>query len=139
MPFEQTPRQAGPATVQTMIQISQETLIPLSEGPYYLPPRRGGKRVHISAFYRWVSTGSRGVRLDSLKLGGTTYTSLEALQRFAEALTKRERPAADAGLEVHASKGRAARAASQQLERELNLAPGRLSQVQGTNEGTGKG
>jgi len=45
--------------------------------------RPNGKRVHISAVYRWVQRGIKGVRLEAIRIGGTTYTSREALQRFA--------------------------------------------------------
>ena len=69
-----------------MIEISNETLIPIRETPRYLPPRPTGKRVHISACYRWISRGVRGVRLEAIKIGGSTYTSIEALQRFADRL-----------------------------------------------------
>ena len=41
----------------------------------------------MSACYRWVSRGVRGVRLDAIRIGGTLYTSLEALQRFADQLS----------------------------------------------------
>jgi hypothetical protein len=34
-----------------------------------------------------MSRGVRGVRLEGVKVGGTTYTSVEALQRFAERLS----------------------------------------------------
>jgi hypothetical protein len=69
-----------------MIDITQETLIPLREAPRRLPPRPNGKRMHISACYRWISRGVRGVRLEAIRIGGSTYTSLEALQRFADHL-----------------------------------------------------
>ncbi len=69
-----------------MIDITQETLIPLREAPRRLPPRPSGKRVHISACYRWISRGVRGVHLEAIRIGGSTYTSLEALQRFADHL-----------------------------------------------------
>lgn len=67
-----------------MIDITQETLIPLSEAPRRLPPRPNGKRVHISACYRWISRGVRGGKLEAIRIGGTTYTSVEALQRFGQ-------------------------------------------------------
>jgi hypothetical protein len=67
-----------------MIDITQEMLIPLREAPRRLPPRPNGKRVHISACYRWITRGVRGVRLEAIRIGGSTYTSLEALQRFAD-------------------------------------------------------
>ena len=69
-----------------MIDISQERLIALRDAPRNLPARPNGKRVHISACYRWISRGVRGVCLESIRIGGTTYTSLEALQRFADHL-----------------------------------------------------
>jgi len=67
-----------------MIDMSCETLVPLSQVPKLLPPRSNGKRLHISAVYRWAQRGVRGVKLESIRIGGTTYTSREALQRFAE-------------------------------------------------------
>ena len=70
-----------------MIDLNQEQLVRISDVPKHLPPRPTGKRVHISAVYRWLLRGIRGVRLESLKIGGTTYTSKEALQRFADRLT----------------------------------------------------
>jgi hypothetical protein len=70
-----------------MLDITQETLIPLREAPLHLPARCNGKRLHISACYRWISRGVRGVVLESIQIGGTTYTSLEALQRFGDELT----------------------------------------------------
>ena len=70
-----------------MIDLTQEELVPVRDVPKHLPPRPTGKRVHISAVYRWLLRGIRGVRLESLKIGGTTYTSKEALQRFADQLS----------------------------------------------------
>ena len=67
-----------------MIDVNQEQLVPIRNVPGLLPRRPTGKRVHISAVYRWVQRGVRGVRLESIRIGGTTYTSREALQRFAE-------------------------------------------------------
>lgn len=71
-----------------MIDISTEHLVPISDVPRQLPPRRNGKRVHISAVYRWIQRGVRGVHLESIRIGGTTYTSSEALQRFAQGLSQ---------------------------------------------------
>lgn len=44
--------------------------------------RPNGKRVHISACYRWIQRGVRGIKLEALRIGGTMYTSVEALERF---------------------------------------------------------
>lgn len=66
-----------------MIDIGNEQLVSLRDVPKLLPTRSSGKRVHISAVYRWVQRGVRGNRLEVIRVGGTTYTSREALQRFA--------------------------------------------------------
>jgi len=70
-----------------MIDIDHENLIPIREVPRRLPPRPNGKRVHISAVYRWMSRGIHGVVLESAKIGGSVYTSSEAIQRWAEQLS----------------------------------------------------
>ncbi len=66
-----------------MISIQNENLIPLRDAPRHLPRRPNGKNIHVSAVYRWIKNGLSGVKLESLRVGGTTYTSMEALQRFA--------------------------------------------------------
>lgn len=70
-----------------MIDSTRETLIALADVPANLPDRRGGRRPHISCVYRWSQRGCRGVVLETLQIGGTRCTSLEALQRFFERLT----------------------------------------------------
>ena len=74
-----------------MIDISNEHLISLREVPRHLPHRPTGHRVHISAVYRWMTRGISGIHLESVKIGGTTYTSKEALQRFADRLSSADR------------------------------------------------
>ncbi len=69
-----------------MIDIGNEELIPIRQVPARLPPRANGKQVHVTTVYRWINHGVRGFRLESIKVGGTTYTSVEAMQRFAEGL-----------------------------------------------------
>jgi hypothetical protein len=75
-----------PQTASTgfvVIDLASEQLVSLHDVPKLLPPRPNGKRVHISAIYRWVQRGIRGIRLEVIRVGGTTYTSREALQRFS--------------------------------------------------------
>ncbi len=72
-----------------MIDTTIERLIPLREVPKVLPCRETGRRIHISAIYRWAQRGIHGVRLDVVRIGGTTYTSSEAIQRFGEQLSSR--------------------------------------------------
>ena len=65
-----------------VIDVGTETLISLRDVPRHLPARPNGKRVHISACYRWIQRGVRGVKLEAMRIGGTMYTSVEALGRF---------------------------------------------------------
>lgn len=88
---ERRPGQIGPAFLflaADMIDTTRENLVPLRCVPGRLPKRPNGKRIHISAVYRWTDSGIRGVVLESIRVGGITFTSLEAIQRFAERLTK---------------------------------------------------
>ena len=65
-----------------MIDMNDENLIALRDVPRMLPKRPTGKRLHISAVYRWRKRGIHGKKLETVTVGGTTYTSIEALQRF---------------------------------------------------------
>jgi hypothetical protein len=82
------------------IDVSQETILPLGAVPHRFPhlgrrtPDGKRGRIHFSTVFRWFSRGVVGpdgerVRLEGVKLGGKLVTSLEAIQRFNEALTPR--------------------------------------------------
>lgn len=102
-----------------MIELRTETLIALRDAPKHLPARPGGKRLHISAIYRWITKGVAGIVLEAVRVGGTTYTSLEALQRFAERLSQ---PAQRVPVPVTTTARRVARQGAQRaLEIELGL------------------
>lgn len=70
-------------------------MLDLQTGPYFrlahatrhIPPTRGGLATHPSTIYRWAKTGLRGVRLETIRIGGALCTSLEALQRFCDRLS----------------------------------------------------
>lgn len=61
-----------------------EKLIPLRDLPGLLPKTTRGKRIHISAVYRWVQRGVGGRKLGTLKIGGTRYTTPRDLQAFTQ-------------------------------------------------------
>src|SRR5262245_59625295 len=61
-----------------VIDIATETVVTLSDACAYLPPRRRGRMVHTSTIWRWAHSGLRGHRLEVIKIGGHTCTSLEA-------------------------------------------------------------
>jgi len=62
-----------------MIDLKTETLLTLSQAAALLPGRPS-----TASLWRWRKKGARGRRLESLVLGGKVFTSVEALQRFAE-------------------------------------------------------
>jgi hypothetical protein len=69
------------------IIVAEEKVFPLADTPKHIPSRPGGKRLHKSTAFRWRNPGVRGERLETIRIGGTLYTSAEALQRFFERLS----------------------------------------------------
>lgn len=70
-----------------MIDISLEETFSLTEAAKRLPCRRKGVRPNVATLYRWAQSGCRGVRLETICVGATRCTSMEAMQRFFDALT----------------------------------------------------
>lgn len=70
-----------------MIDISSEKVVSLSEAASLVPRRRAGKKCNTATVYRWTTIGLRGITLESIQIGGTKATSVEAMQRFFDALT----------------------------------------------------
>ena len=95
-----------------MIDIYTEAVVTLTEAARHLPRRRKGRPCAVSTVFRWAQRGCRGVRLETVRIGGTKCTSLEALQRFCERLSRADSP------EPPRSPARRRRAA-EQAEREL--------------------
>ncbi|MBX9654742.1 DUF1580 domain-containing protein [bacterium] len=75
-----------------MIDSTTEQVISLTDAAKRLPARRGGKRPHVSCIYRWSTDGCRGIVLETLQVGATRCTSVEALQRFFERLSHHNKP-----------------------------------------------
>jgi hypothetical protein len=71
-----------------MIDVQTESVFPLSEVPSKLPRMRSGKKIHIATIHRWVGRGLRGIKLEVVRIGATRCTSMEALQRFFNALSQ---------------------------------------------------
>lgn len=70
-----------------MINLATETVISLNEAAERLPRRRAGKGIHIATMYRWIGHGVKGHKLECIRIGGSTCTSWQALQRFFDRLT----------------------------------------------------
>ena len=75
-----------------MINLEHETVLTFGDAANHLPRRRKGKKTHKATIYRWAMRGYRGVKLETLRVGGTLCTSLEALQRFCERCTAPSAP-----------------------------------------------
>ena len=63
-----------------------EDLITLAEAGQLVPGNR-----HPSTIWRWINEGRHGVQLESLEVGGVTYTTRTAIQRFCEQVTQAKR------------------------------------------------
>jgi len=104
-----------------MIDPNNEEVLSLSATTKELPARRGGKKPHVSCIYRWTTIGCKGVILESIQIGGTRCTSLEALGRFFEKLTKISNPTGHQAVSSERREQRRKRAAehaSRELEKE---------------------
>lgn len=64
------------------IDITKEKLILFSQLPNHLPPQPSGKKIHLSACYRWKNQGLVGIRLRTVFVSGNRYTSAEAVNKF---------------------------------------------------------
>jgi hypothetical protein len=64
-----------------------EELLPFVAAARRLPSLRAGRPVAPSTLWRWASVGVRGVRLETVCVGGVRCTSVEALQRFIRELS----------------------------------------------------
>lgn len=71
-----------------MIDLENEEILTFQDACQRLPRKRAGRRMHPGTLYRWASTGLRGVRLETLQVGGSQCTSVQALQRFFERLSR---------------------------------------------------
>lgn len=69
-----------------MIDLRTETPVTLAQASRLWASGRDGRPAHPSAVFRWIVRGVRGHKLDAVRLGGKTFTTAEALQRFAAAL-----------------------------------------------------
>jgi hypothetical protein len=71
----------------TMIDPNTEELITLCQATRLIPSARNGKKTAVSTLFRWASKGVKGIRLETLQVGGAQRTSKQALTRFYQALS----------------------------------------------------
>lgn len=96
-----------------LIDPNMERLLSISEAAKSLP-----NRPHVDTLWRWVYKGCKGVKLETISIGGRRFTSAEALQRFVE----RSTAAADRQPAVPTRTARQRQRAVEAAERELAAA-----------------
>lgn len=72
------------------IDIESETLIEFQHASGAFP---GERRPAIATLHRWRQRGVRGVKLETVLIGGIRYTSREAIVRFIAAQNPNDVPA----------------------------------------------
>jgi hypothetical protein len=76
-----------------VIDTSTEIVLPFSAAARRIPSIRAGRPVSPATLWRWASVGCRGrngqrIKLETIRIGGSTCTSLEALKRFFHRLSE---------------------------------------------------
>jgi len=69
-----------------MIDTDKEHLKPLSRASADVPGNP-----HCSTLIRWALRGVRGIKLESVVVGGRRFTSVEAIRRFIQRLSGDQR------------------------------------------------
>ena len=103
-----------------MIDIATEHCVPFTAATRLVPPGRQGRKASVSTLWRWTMHGRKGIRLETIVIGGTRMTSAQALQRFFDRLTKVAEPQDATSPAISA-------ATSRQREREIEAAEQRLA------------
>ena len=62
-----------------MVNVKEESLLTLAQARSAFP---GRERLGLATLHRWRLNGVRGVRLETILIGGLRYTSREAIERF---------------------------------------------------------
>lgn len=71
-----------PQIAKSPIDITKEQVVPLEKSGQYFPLERPPARPTL---FRWGSRGSNGVVLETIRIGRSRLTSVEAIHRFIAA------------------------------------------------------
>ncbi len=93
------------------IDTQSETLVPINAAPLHIPTRP-----HVATVWRWIQRGVRGVKLDTVLIGGKRYTSTEAIARFIGGTTAASDPTPNA---TPAARSKSRQEAIERAEREF--------------------
>ncbi len=71
-----------------MIDLRSESLMTFAELVKSIPRRRQNRPIALSTLHRWRQNGIRKVRLETVRVGGSWMTSMEAYHRFIHRVTQ---------------------------------------------------
>jgi hypothetical protein len=100
------------------VDILSEAIVSLAEAAKIIPTRPD-----VSTLWRWYRRGVRGIRLETVIIGGKRYTSRESIQRFIERTTEAHDKGAAAPAKPFARTRRNRNAAVTEAKKKLQ-APG---------------
>jgi len=75
-----------------MSEFTDEDPIPIRKSPEHFPKQPNGKKINIATVYRWVRPGAtvkggtERIKLEVWKVGGRSYTTVQAIRRFIKRL-----------------------------------------------------
>jgi hypothetical protein len=72
---------------------ANDPLIPLTQVPariQWLPHRRRGRATHPTTILSWAKAGVAGIKLETVRVGGTLCTTETAVREFLQAVTEAE-------------------------------------------------
>src|SRR3712207_5845166 len=95
-----------------MIDLETEEPLKLREAARLPFLKRHGRVPHLATLYRWATAGVRGVRLETVQIGGSRCTTRAALLRFLDRLTN---PRAEPGRRTPSQRQRAITQAEKEL------------------------
>jgi hypothetical protein len=81
-----------------MIDLGTETIVTFREALKHPMVRRrdGRPTTHVGKLHKWANCGVRGVKLETVLIGGIVATSQEALERFFQRINATRQSCRDA-------------------------------------------
>src|SRR6516164_6958747 len=105
-----------------MIDLRNERTLSLAEAAGKFPSYRRGRPLTVSCVLRWILTGTKTpsgevVKLEAFRMGRRWLTTLESLQRFADAQTPNLESKHNGAPRPPGSRRRASERAEKRLEK----------------------
>ena len=75
-----------------LADLATDTLMTLPDAAAYLGRLMGGKKCNVSTVWRWCLKGVKGVRLESICVGGKRFVTTAGLERFIDRRTRAQEP-----------------------------------------------